>query len=132
MRRYFSKRLVYILSLGLFVFYIGYSLPSVDRVRNKLVSEYFKHKEFLYNLKIAKRVRKTTATELSVKELLEDFGLEVESVYSSEAGVEVKMEVPWKRLPRIVREIERRFRVVSFSAVDNTGKGLFVVRMVLR
>jgi len=59
--------------------------------------------------------------------------LKPERVYVSEGGVEVVLgEITWSSLPRLVRDLERRFEVVRFSAVDNTGKGVFKVRVVLR
>ncbi len=54
-------------------------------------------------------------------------------LYRSESGVEVKLkEVRWSLIPDLVRDLERRFELVSLSAVDNTGKGVFELRFVVR
>ncbi|EDP75744.1 hypothetical protein [Hydrogenivirga sp. 128-5-R1-1] len=131
MRRYLSRRLVYILFTGLTVLHLGYTLPTVGKVRDRVASEYFKHKEFLLNLKLVKGKEKSVPTESDLREFLRNMGIEPESLYSSDTGVEVKFELSWKRLPELVKRVERRYRIVSFSAVDNTGKGLFKVRMVV-
>jgi hypothetical protein len=77
-------------------------------------------------------MRREIPTERSLELLLKRLGFEPESVYRSETGIEVKLEVSWDRLPRLVKELERRYRLVSLSAVDNAGKGIFKVRFVVR
>ena len=132
MRRFLSRRLIYILSLGLFVLFTGFTLPYLGEVRNKMVSEYFKHKEFLYNLQLAQRVKRKTADEDSLRSLLQRIRVKPEALYSSDSGIEIKLKLHWSKLPFLVKEVERHYRVLSLSAVDNTGKGLFEVRMVVR
>ena len=132
MRRYLSRRLFYFISLALFVVFIFYSLSQLSHVRGSISSEYFRHKEFLFNLSLAKAQGKEEATEDSLRRLLGSVGISPDSIYSSESGIEVRMKVPWQKLPLLLKEVERRYRIVTFSAVDNTGKGKFEVRMVVR
>jgi len=112
---------------------MAYTLPSVGEVRNRISSEYLKHKEFLFNLKNASRSPRRSADENSVGQILEEMKLRPLSIYRSVSGVEVKLKnVHWKQVPDLILRLEKSFTIVSFSAVDNTGKGVFEVRMVLR
>jgi len=83
----------------------------VESVRDRITGEYFRHKEFLFDLR----------------------SLRADSIYRSESGLEISMRnVHWRRIPDLILSLEKRFRLESFSAVDNTGKGVFEVRIVLR
>ncbi len=87
-----------------------------------------------YSVEYSRLKRKwRPATEDDVLKLLSSYSLSPESVYRSESGVEVKLkEVRWSLIPDLVRDLERRFELVSLSAVDNTGKGVFELRFVVR
>ncbi len=131
--RYLNRRTIYILSVALALFFAGYTLPTVENVRDRITDEYFKHKGFLFDLQRASLSFRRSAGEKEVGELLEDMGLRAESIYRSGSGVEVRMRnVHWRRIPDLIFRLERSFRLESFSAVDNTGKGIFEVRIVLR
>ncbi len=131
--RYLNRRIVYLLSVALALFFVVYTLPTVGKMRSRLSSEYFKHKEFLFNLKNAPRELKRSADETGVGELLENLGVRAETVYRTESGLEVKLkELSWRKVPDLILRLEERYHIVSFSAVDNTGKGSFEVRIVLR
>lgn len=132
MRRYINRRLVYILSLGLFLFFLIYTLPRLSELRAKVTYEYFKHREFLLELRLAKGMGRSAATESSLRDLLNRMGLKPESIYASDTGIEVKLELSWRKLPEVVKELERKHIIVNFSAVDNTGKGLFRTRIVVK
>ncbi len=133
MMRYLSRKLVYILSVALLFLFLGYTLPTISKVRNRMVSEYFKHKKFLFNLKRAPQVGKQQASEESVEKILSMINLKPESIYRSETGIEVRIkEVSWSQIPNLVKRLEDKFEILSFSAIDNTGKGIFDVRVVLR
>ena len=133
MRRFISKRLVYIFSLFLALVFVFYTLPALGELRSTLSREYFRYKEFLFDLNRAGFLRKELADEKSVSEVLKSLGLEPESLYTSDTGVEINFEeLHWKKLLLFVKEIESRYTIVSFSAVDNTGEGLFEVRIVVR
>ncbi|RLJ70803.1 hypothetical protein BCF55_1086 [Hydrogenivirga caldilitoris] len=132
MSRYLSRRVVYLFSVGLLVLILGYSFTSLSELRDRVTHEYFKHKEFLLDLKLAKEVKKSTPTESSLRELLGSMRVNIESVYASEGGIEVRFETDWRRLPQLIKELESRYRIVNFSAVDNTGKGFFKARVVVR
>lgn len=133
MIRYLSKRMVYALSLLLFMLYVGYSLPAITDLKDTVVREYFSHKEFLFNLKNAPRVRKEPAQEEDLQRILSEIGVEPEKILKTESGMELQIsELSWEKLPHLIKELEGRYEVVSFSAVDNTGKGIFEVRIVVR
>ncbi len=133
MRRLLSRRIVYALSIGLFILFVGWTLPSLSEIRNSLVREYFKHKEFLFNLKQARYYKKHTPSEQDIETMLSGMGFKVEKILSSESGVEVTLEdVHWSKVHNLIKSLERRFEISSFSAVDNTGKGVFKVRIVVR
>jgi len=133
MIRYLNRRMVYSFSILLFLFFLGYSLPSLGDFRSTLVREYFNHKEFLFNLKNAPRDRKKTAHEEDIQKVLSMVGVEAEKINRTESGLELKIsELSWRKIPYLIKELENRYEIVSFSAVDNTGKGVFNVRIVLR
>ncbi|HIQ31474.1 MAG TPA: hypothetical protein EYH49_04860 [Aquifex aeolicus] len=133
MRRYISKRLLYVLSLVFSCVILFYGMSFLMDTKEALTREYFRHKEFLFLLRSLPPLVKEPATEDGVIALFSEHRLKPERVYVSEGGVEVVLgEITWSSLPRLVRDLERRFEVVRFSAVDNTGKGVFKVRVVLR
>jgi len=131
--RYLSKRTVYAFSLLLFLLFLGYSLPSFRDLRNTLVREYFDHKEFLFNLKNAPRIKRNLARERDVREILSKLGVEPEKIVRTESGLELNIhELGWEKVPYLIKELESRYEILSFSAVDNTGKGVFDIRIVIR
>ncbi len=133
MRRFLTKRILYALSLGMFALFVGWTLPSLGELRNSLVREYFKHKEFLFNLKQARSYKRYSPSEQDIETMLSGMGFKVEKILSSESGVEVTLEdVHWSKVHNLIKSLERRFEIASFSAVDNTGKGIFKVRIVVR
>ena len=133
MIRYLSKRTVYAFSLLLFLLFLGYSLPSFRDLRNTLVREYFDHKEFLFNLKNAPRIKRNLARERDVREILSKLGVEPEKIVRTESGLELNIhELGWEKVPYLIKELESRYEILSFSAVDNTGKGVFDIRIVIR
>lgn len=131
--RYLNRRTIYILSVALALFFAGYTIPTVESVRDRITGEYFRHKEFLFDLRRASLSFRKSADEREVGELLENMDLRADSIYRSESGLEISMRnVHWRRIPDLILSLEKRFRLESFSAVDNTGKGVFEVRIVLR
>ncbi len=133
MRRFLSKRIFYAVFVFISILLLAYALSSVAGVRDKIVREYFKYKNFLFTLKNLPARSKRPATEKEVADLLSKYGLEPQKLFKVESGVEVQLkEVPWTLIPDLVKDLEDNFEIVKFSAVDNTGKGLFEVRIVVR
>ncbi len=133
MRRYLSRRLVYMVSLLISALFLVYALSVAGDVRKDVVKEYFAHKEFLFYLKNLPLRTKAPATEEALINLLSKHGLEPQKVFRTESGVEIQLkDIPWSVVPDLVKSLEDRFEIVSFSAVDNTGKGIFEVRIVVR
>ncbi len=133
MRRLITRRLVYIALFSLALLFVAYTLPSIGEMRSLLVREYFEHKEFLFNLKTAGLSPKAVADEATLRELFRKLNIEPESLYTGDSGIEVSLrELSWRKIPLLIKAIEDRFTLVSFSAVDNTGKGVFEVRLVVR
>jgi hypothetical protein len=124
------RRTLTLLSVLMALLFAVYGSIRVSEVRDLVLREYLRHKEFLY-LK-GKVSEKERAGEGSVRKVLEEMGLEPERVSVSELGVEVVMDLSWRVLPELVRRLEERFHLVSLEAVDNTGKGRFRVRLVVR
>lgn len=133
MRRFLSRRSVYGASLLLFALLLTYALASLTELRGKLIREYFEHKNFLFTLRNLPLKSRRPATEKEVSALLSRHGLEPQKIFKAESGVEVQLrEVPWNLIPDLVKDLEDNFEIVKFSAVDNTGRGLFEVRIVVR
>ncbi len=133
MRRFLSRRFVYAFSLLLSALLIFHALESLMELRDRVVREYFEHKRFLFTLKSLPLRSKRPATEKEVSTLLSRYGLEPQRLFKAESGVEVQLrEVPWSLIPDLVKDLEESFEIVRFSAVDNTGRGLFEVRIVVR
>ncbi len=131
--RYLNKLHVRILIIGLTLFYVIYTLPILAEFRDKVTREYFKHKEFLFKLKNAPRDLKKPAQEAEIEEKLKNLGLNIKAIYRTDSGVEVTLKnLHWNRIPYIILLLEKQYEIVSFSAVDNTGKGLFEVRIVFK
>ncbi len=125
------RRTLTLISLGLSILFLVYGGFKVADIRDEVLREYLLQREFLY---LMERVeKKRPASEVSVRDVLKELGFEPEGISTTDLGVEVILkDVSWRRLPHLVKEVERNFSLVSFEAVDNTGKGLFRVRMVLR
>ncbi len=125
------RRTLLLLSLGTALLFLVYGSLRVSDVREEVIREYLRHKEFLSL--ISKVEVKNRADEASVRRTLEDLGIRPERVASTDQGVEVVVgEVSWRDLPRLVKVIEDRFDLVTLEAVDNTGRGRFRVRVVVR
>ncbi len=130
--RFINKFHLLLVSLAVAVAVVVVFGTEVINLRKKITREYFYHKEFVFNLKNASNQQKKVPAEKDLRRMLERHRVKVKSIYQSEGAVEVKAEdVEWRFLPMIIRDIERNYRIKSFSAVDNTGKGYFEVRMVV-
>ena len=133
MRRYLSRRLVYMASLLISVFLLVYAILTAEDMRDRIVREYFEHKEFIFHLRNLPVRMKEPATEEALLSVLSKHGLEARKVFRTESGVEIQLkEVPWDSIPDMIKDLERRFEILSFSAVDNTGRGIFEIRVVVR
>ena len=102
-------------------------------MRDGIVREYFKHKDFLFTLRNLPLESKRPATEKEIAGLLSKYNLEPQKLFKVESGIEIQLkEVPWTLVPDLVKDLEDNFEIVKFSAVDNTGKGVFELRIVVR
>ena len=126
-----KRRTLLLLSLGTALLFLVYGSLRVSEVRDEVIREYLRHKEFL---SLTSKVEiKDRADEAGVRETLEGIGIRPERVVSTDQGIEVVVgEVSWRDLPRLVKVVEDRFDLVTLEAVDNTGKGRFRVRIVIR
>jgi len=132
-RRYLSRRLFYAVSLVLSLVYLLSVASAVQGSRDRIVKEYFQHKEFLFLLWNLPAKPKEPASEKTLLSLLSRHNIEPKRIFKTESGVEVELgEVPWDLVPVLVKEVEERFELFSLSAVDNTGKGIFQLRMVVK
>ncbi len=133
MTRYINRKILYFASFMLSLLLLGYGLTLLSELRERIVGEYFRHKEFLFNLRSVPKAGKRSASEEDINTILKELNLEAKRIFKTETGVEVELsEVYWEKVPYMIKEFEKRFEFVSFSAVDNTGKGLFEVRIVLK
>lgn len=130
---FISKRHFIIIIVGLSVGFIIIGASDVANFRKRITKEYFAHKNFYFNLRNSEKVSKKTPSEKEVREIFERNGIKVEAIYKNEGGLEVKAKnVEWRFLPQLIRDIETRHTIKSMSAVDNTGKGFFELRIVIQ
>ncbi len=132
MIRFLRRRTVYLIALGLGIVMFLYTLPILSQLRDRFVYEFFKHKEFMFYLKNAKAPSKKHLGEEEVINLLKRYRITPEKIQKTETGYEVEIkELSWSLFPYLIKDFEKNFRILTLSAVDNTGKGLFKVRVVL-
>ncbi len=130
--RFVNRFHLFLVSLGVAVAFAVVFGSEIVELKKRITKEYFAHKEFVFNLKNASGHQKRVPTEKEVRRILERHRIKVKSIYQSEGTVEVKAEdVEWRFLPVLIRDIEKIYRIKSLSAVDNTGKGYFELRMVV-
>ncbi|MDQ7038618.1 MAG: hypothetical protein Q9N26_05415 [Aquificota bacterium] len=125
------RRTLTFISLLIGSIFLVYGTYRVSETKERILREYMRHKEFLYLIGGVERKRR--ADEASVRNLLEDFGVEPERISMTDLGVEVVVkELDWRLFPELIKRVEERFQIISLEAVDNTGRGRFRVRMVVR
>jgi len=130
--RFLSRYHLWLAGLALAITFAVVFGSELVQIKDRVTREYFAHKEFLFNLRNADPVQRKVPTEKEVRSLLEKRRIRIESIYQNEGAVEVKAkDVEWRFLPLLVRDLERNYRIRSFSAVDNTGKGFFEIRIVV-
>ena len=128
-----QKRILYMISIaisfGMFLYVIGHLLE----LKSAFLSKYSEHKEFLLALNRVSLHGGKAVKESDVSKLLEEMGLSLKRIYTSNGVVEVEIsEVPWIKVPDLLYRIEKAYSIHKFSAVDNTGKGVFDVKLVLK
>ncbi len=131
--RTISRKTLYIASIGLSLVLAFLITDSGLKARERITAEYFAHKEFLFMLKNAKHEAIRSPTEENVRRIFGKQGIKVKSISKAGTDLEVKaQEVHWRKLPPLIRELEKRFTIVSIRAVDNTGRGIFSLRIIIR
>ncbi len=126
-----KRRILDLVSLLIAVLFVIYGALKISETKERVLREYLRHKEFLFLMGTVER--KERADEESVRDLLKELGIEPEKVITTEVGIEVVVDtLSWRVIPGFIKELEGRFKLVSFEAVDNTGKGRFRVRFVVR
>jgi hypothetical protein len=128
-----SRRVLLAISVGVSLIFLTLIAIKGEEFKKTLTKEYFSHKKFLFHLKNVRYVPKKQPSEKDVRGIFERYRIKTESVYRSDTGLEVKAKnVLWRVLPLLLRDLEKNYTIVHFSAVDNTGKGVFEIRIVLR
>ncbi len=132
MTRYLRKEVLYaILTLvcGLYVYLLS---ADYSAFRNALNRELSKHKEFLFMLENLTPPSEEL-TEKGLRRTLSALGIEPKSISQTPAGIEVVIsELKAVHIPELILSLEDKGKVVSFRAEDNTGKGKFSVRFVIK
>jgi hypothetical protein len=123
---------IYTLAM-LLVFIYTYLLSSdISSLRELLNREYLKHKEFMFMLNNLE-LREDTLNEKLIRSIAMSMGLEIKSISETPSGIEVVLpQVRASLLPQLLFQIERYGRIKSLSSEDNTGKGIFEVRLVIQ
>ncbi len=132
MMGFLKKRHLYGFFLLLSLLYIYLLSAKAGYLKELLNREYLRHKEFLFMLNnIDAEVR--SLDERAVREIIEGLGIEIKSISETPSGIEVTLpEVRASLLPRLIFKLEEIGKVVSLSSEDNTGKGKFNVRLVVK
>ena len=126
-----SNILVFLIILNVILIFIIY-----DRYNKNLktyYAEYLKIKEmkFLLNNRIQTSLK---ADENSLSQFFKSKNFEVDSIYTGENGIEVKLkQVNPYNLVEVIYELESNgINIKNLKAVDNTGLGKMSVFMVVR
>ncbi len=131
--RFLSKRILYLVSAGLSLLLAFLIVDSALRAKDRITSEYFAHKEFLFLLKNGEGGKGRSPGEGDIRRIFRKHRVKVKSVSRVGTDIEVKaVEVSWRKLPALIKDLEKDFTIVSLSAVDNTGRGSFSLRVVIR
>ncbi len=128
-----DKKYVLILITVLNIFLLVLTYGKYRDFIGKYNNEYSKVKEmkFLLNNRIQTSLK---ADETSLSQFLKSKNFEVDSIYTGENGIEVKLkQVNPYNLVEVIYELESNgINIKNLKAVDNTGLGKMSVFMVVR
>ncbi|RUM30454.1 MAG: hypothetical protein DSY32_02220 [Aquifex sp.] len=125
-----NRKLVYLLStLLLFVcFYVFIS--DFSEFKNFLNDRYLRFKNFLFLLNNTESKKRGNLNEEILRELTKS--LELVSINYEYGKYEVKLrKVNAIELVNLLRELENYGKVEKLEAIDNSGRGIFDVRLIV-
>jgi hypothetical protein len=109
-------------------------LDRYYKLREIYYKDYLKHKEIMFLLANYQEKKREEPTEQLIRMLFSQYQGEFRSFRQTEAGYEVQgTNLPGERLPYLIYALEERgISVQKLRAVDNTGRGLFELYLLLR
>jgi hypothetical protein len=109
-------------------------LDRYYKLREIYYKDYLKHKEIMFLLANYQGKKREEPTEQLIRMLFSQYQGEFRSFRQTDAGYEVQgTNLPGEKLPYLIYALEERgISVQKLRAVDNTGRGLFEVYLLLR
>ncbi len=127
------RKIYYLFSFALVSFYCIFFLQEFQDFKNFVNSQYVKFKNFVFLLENVKPTRKRYIDEKTIRRIASAYGLEVKEISKTENGYLIYIKnLNAFILPKLLREFEKYSEIESFEAVDNTGKGIFDFKIILR
>jgi len=127
---FLSKRLLVILFLGILGFSAYYLVESYFFNLNGLYRAHNHFKEFLYLLKNSPSYSGRYLDEKLIRELVNRYHLKLRGISKLQNRYLIEIEeIPPSKFVRFLSNLEKYGNVVSFEAVDNTGKGKFYLKL---
>ncbi len=129
-----NKRIILLAYLSLFLLGYIYIQVEYSNLRDKVNKEYIKYKEMSFLLKNYKQEKRKEVDEVFLNQFFKNKGIEVKSISRVEDTFLIDIEtLDMIKLTDIIYNIEKLgVEIVQVSAVDNTGKGMYEVRIKLR
>jgi len=109
-------------------------LDRYYKLRDSYYRDYLKHKEIMFLLANYQGKKREEPTEQLIRGLFSQYQGEFRSFRQTDAGYEVQgTNLPGEKLPYLIYALEEKgISVQKLRAVDNTGRGLFEVYLLLR
>jgi len=125
-----NRKLVYGFSALILFIYSYAFVNDFSELKNFLNNQYLKFKEFLFFLNNAENRKRGTLNEDVIREITRN--LELVSIRYEYGKYEVKLrKVNALELVNLLKELENYGKVEKLEAVDNTGKGIFDVKLIV-
>ncbi|HIQ48737.1 MAG TPA: hypothetical protein EYH58_03770 [Aquifex aeolicus] len=128
-----SKKVIYTLVLLLFTFYLYTFLVDFIDFRNFLNTQYVKFKDFVFLLENTEYKETRPLNEKLIRNLAQKYSINLKEISYREGRYVISLrEVDGRALVLFIRDLEQNGVLESLEAVDNTGKGKFDIKIILR
>lgn len=128
-----SKKVIYTLVLLLFTFYLYTFLVDFIDFRNFLNTQYVKFKDFVFLLENTEYRETRPLNEKLIRNLAQKYSINLKEISYREGRYVISLrEVDGRALVLFIRDLEQNGVLESLEAVDNTGKGKFDIKIILR
>ncbi len=129
-----NKRTITLLMVLIFLSGYIYIYSEYSNFRDKVNRELSRYKEIKFLLNNFKESKKTDIDEVFINQFFKNKGIEIKSISRVEDTFLITINtIDLVRLTDIIYSIERQgIEILQISAVDNTGKGRYEVKIKIR